>query len=60
MRVGWIDVLSFRNFLFQGYKKILKEIFEEAGLLKATEEEEVEKQNKKSVEFETVEKCSKV
>ncbi|XP_029857153.1 N-acetylglucosamine-1-phosphotransferase subunit gamma isoform X2 [Aquila chrysaetos chrysaetos] len=44
----------------QGYKKILKEIFEEAGLLKATEEEEVEKQNKKiSVEFETVEKCSK-
>lgn len=53
--------MSFRNFLFQGYKKILKEIFEEAGLLKATEEEEVEKQNKKiSVEFETVEKCSKV
>lgn len=53
--------MSFRNFLLQGYKKILKEIFEEAGLLKATEEEEVEKQNKKiSVEFETVEKCSKV
>ncbi|XP_074775429.1 N-acetylglucosamine-1-phosphotransferase subunit gamma isoform X2 [Athene noctua] len=44
----------------QGYKKILKEIFEEAGLLKATEEKEVEKQNKKmSLEFETVEKCSK-
>ncbi|KAM6196861.1 N-acetylglucosamine-1-phosphotransferase subunit gamma isoform 2-T2 [Sarcoramphus papa] len=44
----------------QGYKKILKEIFEEAGLLKATEEKEVEKQSKKiSLEFETVEKCSK-
>ncbi|XP_010163568.1 N-acetylglucosamine-1-phosphotransferase subunit gamma, partial [Antrostomus carolinensis] len=44
----------------QGYKKLLKEIFEEAGLLKATEEKEVEKQNKKiSLEFETVEKCSK-
>ncbi|KAM6077752.1 N-acetylglucosamine-1-phosphotransferase subunit gamma isoform 1-T1 [Theristicus caerulescens] len=44
----------------QGYRKILKEIFEEAGLLKATEEKEVEKQNKKiSLEFETVEKCSK-
>ncbi|KAM6113947.1 N-acetylglucosamine-1-phosphotransferase subunit gamma isoform 2-T2 [Pterocles gutturalis] len=44
----------------QGYKKILKEIFEEAGLLKATEEKETEKQNKKiSLEFETVEKCSK-
>ncbi|XP_075021797.1 N-acetylglucosamine-1-phosphotransferase subunit gamma isoform X1 [Calonectris borealis] len=44
----------------QGYKKILKEIFEEAGLLKATEEKEVEKQHKKiSLEFETVEKCSK-
>ncbi|XP_030339949.1 N-acetylglucosamine-1-phosphotransferase subunit gamma isoform X3 [Strigops habroptila] len=44
----------------QGYKKILKDIFEEAGLLKATEEKEVEKQNKKiSFEFETVEKCSK-
>ncbi|KAK4813653.1 hypothetical protein QYF61_014952 [Mycteria americana] len=43
----------------QGYKKILKEIFEEAGLLKATEEKEVEKQNKKiSLEFETMEKCS--
>lgn len=61
MRVGWIDLLSFGNFLFQGYKKMLKEIFEEAGLLKATEEKEVEKQNKKiSLEFETVEKCSKV
>ncbi|XP_057275604.1 N-acetylglucosamine-1-phosphotransferase subunit gamma isoform X2 [Pezoporus wallicus] len=44
----------------QGYRKILKEIFEEAGLLKATEEKEVEKQIKKiSFEFETVEKCSK-
>ncbi|KAM4892098.1 N-acetylglucosamine-1-phosphotransferase subunit gamma isoform 3-T3 [Sylvia borin] len=44
----------------QGYKKILKEIFEEAGLLKATEENEVEKQSKKkTLEFETVEKCSK-
>nr|XP_021147470.1 N-acetylglucosamine-1-phosphotransferase subunit gamma isoform X2 [Columba livia] len=44
----------------QGYKKILREIFEEAGLLKATEEMEVEKQNQKiSLEFETVEKCSK-
>ncbi|KFV38842.1 N-acetylglucosamine-1-phosphotransferase subunit gamma, partial [Tyto alba] len=44
----------------QGYKKILKEIFEEAGLLKATEEKEVERQNVKiSLEFETVEKCSK-
>uniref|UniRef100_A0A8C6J5U9 Uncharacterized protein n=2 Tax=Melopsittacus undulatus TaxID=13146 RepID=A0A8C6J5U9_MELUD len=44
----------------QGYRKILKEIFEEAGLLKATEEKEVEKQDKKiSFEFETVEKCSK-
>ncbi|NWX73061.1 GNPTG phosphotransferase, partial [Alca torda] len=42
----------------QGYKKILKEIFQEAGLLKATEEKEVE--NKKiSLEFETVEKCNK-
>ncbi|XP_030085582.2 N-acetylglucosamine-1-phosphotransferase subunit gamma isoform X1 [Serinus canaria] len=44
----------------QGYKKILKEIFEEAGLLKATEENELEKQSKKiTLEFETVEKCSK-
>uniref|UniRef100_A0A8C0VQ11 N-acetylglucosamine-1-phosphate transferase subunit gamma n=1 Tax=Cyanistes caeruleus TaxID=156563 RepID=A0A8C0VQ11_CYACU len=44
----------------QGYKKILKEIFEEAGLLKATEENEVEKHSKKiTLEFETVEKCSK-
>ncbi|XP_051643097.1 N-acetylglucosamine-1-phosphotransferase subunit gamma isoform X2 [Manacus candei] len=44
----------------QGYKKILKEIFEEAGLLKATEEKEAEKQSKKiSLEFKTVEKCSK-
>uniref|UniRef100_A0A674HJY7 N-acetylglucosamine-1-phosphotransferase subunit gamma n=2 Tax=Taeniopygia guttata TaxID=59729 RepID=A0A674HJY7_TAEGU len=44
----------------QGYKNILKEIFEEAGLLKATEENEVEKQSKKTtLEFETVEKCSK-
>ncbi|XP_053936931.1 N-acetylglucosamine-1-phosphotransferase subunit gamma [Cuculus canorus] len=43
----------------QGYNKVLKEIFEEAGLLKASEEKEVEKQNKKSLEFETVEKCSK-
>ncbi|XP_068555839.1 N-acetylglucosamine-1-phosphotransferase subunit gamma [Anas acuta] len=44
----------------QGYKKILKEIFEEAGLLKATEEKEVEKKNKKiSLQFETVEKCNK-
>ncbi|NXO24164.1 GNPTG phosphotransferase, partial [Cisticola juncidis] len=44
----------------QGYKKILKEIFEEAGLQKATEENEVEKQSKKiTLEFETVEKCSK-
>ncbi|KAJ7426012.1 hypothetical protein WISP_19978 [Willisornis vidua] len=44
----------------KGYKKVLKEIFEEAGLLKATEEKEVEKQSKKiSLEFETVEKCSK-
>ncbi|KAF4804401.1 hypothetical protein TURU_007926 [Turdus rufiventris] len=45
----------------KGYKKILKEIFEEAGLLKATEENEVEKQSKKiTLEFETVEKCSKL
>ncbi|XP_068764590.1 N-acetylglucosamine-1-phosphotransferase subunit gamma [Struthio camelus] len=45
----------------KGYKKILKEIFEEAGLLKATEEKEFEKQNKKtiSLEFETVENCNK-
>uniref|UniRef100_A0A8D2PLT6 N-acetylglucosamine-1-phosphotransferase subunit gamma n=1 Tax=Zosterops lateralis melanops TaxID=1220523 RepID=A0A8D2PLT6_ZOSLA len=43
----------------QGYKNILKEIFEEAGLLKATEENKVEKQSKKiTLEFETVEKCS--
>ncbi|NXV15422.1 GNPTG phosphotransferase, partial [Cepphus grylle] len=42
----------------QGYKKIMKGIFEEAGLLKATEEKEVE--NKKiSLEFETLEKCNK-
>ncbi|NXF98018.1 GNPTG phosphotransferase, partial [Eubucco bourcierii] len=44
----------------QGYRKILKEIFEEAGFLKATEEKEVEKQNNKiSLEFETAEKCNK-
>ncbi|OXB68857.1 hypothetical protein ASZ78_002272 [Callipepla squamata] len=44
----------------KGYKKILKEIFEEAGLLKATEEKEAEKQNMKlSLKFETVEKCNK-
>ncbi|XP_075756107.1 N-acetylglucosamine-1-phosphotransferase subunit gamma isoform X1 [Pelodiscus sinensis] len=45
----------------QGYKKLLKKIFEEAGLLRATEEMEMEKQNKKlkSLEFETVEKCNK-
>ncbi|XP_050823617.1 N-acetylglucosamine-1-phosphotransferase subunit gamma isoform X4 [Gopherus flavomarginatus] len=45
----------------QGYKKLLKEIFEEAGLLRATEEKEIEKKNKKlkSLEFETVEKCNK-
>ncbi|XP_039416201.1 N-acetylglucosamine-1-phosphotransferase subunit gamma isoform X1 [Corvus cornix cornix] len=44
----------------QGYRKILEEIFEEAGLLKATEENEAEKQSKKiTLEFETVETCSK-
>ncbi|XP_074917401.1 N-acetylglucosamine-1-phosphotransferase subunit gamma isoform X1 [Chelonoidis abingdonii] len=45
----------------QGYKKLLKEIFEKAGLLRATEEKEIEKKNKKlkSLEFETVEKCNK-
>uniref|UniRef100_A0A8D0GRX7 N-acetylglucosamine-1-phosphate transferase subunit gamma n=1 Tax=Sphenodon punctatus TaxID=8508 RepID=A0A8D0GRX7_SPHPU len=45
----------------QGYKKMLQEIFEEAGLLRATEEKETEKQSKKrqSLEFESVEKCSK-
>uniref|UniRef100_A0A8C3H6K0 N-acetylglucosamine-1-phosphate transferase subunit gamma n=1 Tax=Chrysemys picta bellii TaxID=8478 RepID=A0A8C3H6K0_CHRPI len=45
----------------QGYKKLLKEIFEEAGLLRATEEKEIEKKNKKlkSLEFESVEKCNK-
>ncbi|XP_015732054.1 N-acetylglucosamine-1-phosphotransferase subunit gamma [Coturnix japonica] len=43
----------------QGYKKILKEIFEEAGFLKATEEKEAEKQNMKtSLQFETVDKCN--
>ncbi|XP_064009994.1 N-acetylglucosamine-1-phosphotransferase subunit gamma isoform X3 [Pogoniulus pusillus] len=44
----------------QGYRKILKEIFQEAGFLKATEEKEVEKLNNKiSLEFETAEKCNK-
>ncbi|XP_043349975.1 N-acetylglucosamine-1-phosphotransferase subunit gamma isoform X2 [Dermochelys coriacea] len=44
----------------QGYKKLLKEIFEEAGLLSATEEKEIEKKKFKSLEFETVEKCNKL
>ncbi|XP_059572630.1 N-acetylglucosamine-1-phosphotransferase subunit gamma [Alligator mississippiensis] len=45
----------------QGYKKMLKEILEEAGLLRATEEKEIEIQNKKTLnlDFKTVEKCNK-
>lgn len=41
---------------------MLKEILEEAGLLRATEEKEIEIQNKKTLnlDFKTVEKCNKV